>query len=85
MATSAVLCLSQLVVGCAAEPAPLEAVYPHAYGAFPQDLLSAGISNLGRSFRTKHLLTRLRAGQPVTILMLGAFIPPPPGIPTATC
>ena len=57
-----------------AEPVPLGAVYANAYGELPQDLLSAGISNLGRTFRTKNLLARLRGGQPVTVLMLGGSV-----------
>lgn len=52
----------------------MTAVYPHAYGELPAEALTAGISNLGRTFRTRYLLQKLRAGEAVNILMLGGSV-----------
>ena len=70
----AILFLLVCVLGVGAEPSPMASVYPGAYGALPQEALTAGISNIGRTFRTNKLLKKLRAGEDVNILMLGGSV-----------
>jgi hypothetical protein len=58
----------------AAETPPYRPVYAGQYGSFPEELLSQSIANLGKSWRTRRVLNRLREGEPITVLTLGGSV-----------